>query len=337
MAKLDTTNRVVLQDMDVKILNILSQNARTPKSKIARKLGISKDKVYYRIAKMEESGLIKGCTVLLNDSFFGLYSFHVLLQLKPMDSKKFEEISRKFVEYDFVRGAFVYQGRFNFELAVAAINLEEFYHNLEKIIMDCEDMVENYEILILTKKFAGKPFLSTFGDFDFNKKACAKPEKVFKITSNDFELLKALSKNAGKSLIELAKQTGLHIDIVKYSMKKMVKGDVITTFVPIVDYSALGEFVFLILLKVRPLSPEGEKKLERFLWGSPNVMWAAKSVTKYNFILYAHVKTAEQLHNLLSGINQYDKDSVKTCEIMLFSKSLKYTYFPEKLIERTVR
>jgi len=62
---------VILDNTDIKILNILRKNARANASEIAEMIKLSVSAVIERVKKLEASGVIKGYTVLLDSSAVG--------------------------------------------------------------------------------------------------------------------------------------------------------------------------------------------------------------------------------------------------------------------------
>ncbi len=58
--------------VDIKILKILQQNARTPNAEIARQIGMAPSAVLERIRKLEERGVIEGYEVRLNSRALAL-------------------------------------------------------------------------------------------------------------------------------------------------------------------------------------------------------------------------------------------------------------------------
>ena len=53
-------NEKLLDQIGLKILSVLQENARTPLSRIGREVGLSAPAVAERMRKMEEAGIIKG-------------------------------------------------------------------------------------------------------------------------------------------------------------------------------------------------------------------------------------------------------------------------------------
>lgn len=54
---------MVLDELDLKLLHLLKENARMPYSKLARELGISESAVRKRISRLVKTGIIKKMTI----------------------------------------------------------------------------------------------------------------------------------------------------------------------------------------------------------------------------------------------------------------------------------
>lgn len=76
----------MLDDIDIKILNILQKSGRTKRSTLADEVGLSIPSVSERLNKLEEKGIISGYYAKLDKSVFGydIMAFIVVI----MDSSK---------------------------------------------------------------------------------------------------------------------------------------------------------------------------------------------------------------------------------------------------------
>ena len=76
----------MLDDIDIKILNILQKSGRTKRNKVAEEVGLSIPSVSDRLNKLEEKGIIEGYYARLNKKAFGydIMAFIVVI----MDSSK---------------------------------------------------------------------------------------------------------------------------------------------------------------------------------------------------------------------------------------------------------
>lgn len=93
---------VSLDEKDMKILKILAKNARIPYSEIAKMIELSDVAVIKRVKRLEQSGIIKGYTLIIDPKKLGFNSisitgidvepehlFDVINKLRSMDNVKY--------------------------------------------------------------------------------------------------------------------------------------------------------------------------------------------------------------------------------------------------------
>lgn len=77
----------MIDDLDIKILNMLQKNGRTKRNQIAEAVGLSLPSVSDRLHKLEEKGIIEGYYTKLNKKAFGYDIMAYILVM--MESSKF--------------------------------------------------------------------------------------------------------------------------------------------------------------------------------------------------------------------------------------------------------
>ncbi|MDZ4721598.1 MAG: Lrp/AsnC family transcriptional regulator [Roseiflexaceae bacterium] len=60
-----------LDEIDLKLLELLQQNGRTPHTALGKAVGLSSASVYARVQQLEQAGVIKGYTALLDAEKLG--------------------------------------------------------------------------------------------------------------------------------------------------------------------------------------------------------------------------------------------------------------------------
>lgn len=81
-----------LDDIDKKILNILSENARSKLTQIARQIQLSVDSTKKRLEKLEKSGVIAKYTIQPNPDRYGLpLGIHIYLKLTNVTKERYDE------------------------------------------------------------------------------------------------------------------------------------------------------------------------------------------------------------------------------------------------------
>ena len=142
-AKKTDINKLDLRDK--KILFTLSQNVRTPLTKIAKFSALSRDSVKYRLNKYEKQGILKRSRTLVNVSKLGYDSYHIFFRLNNPSKESKKEMIKKISEMPFVRSILKFFGSFDLEIAVIAKSLYEFDSHLGEIINVTKNSIQDYE------------------------------------------------------------------------------------------------------------------------------------------------------------------------------------------------
>ena len=101
-----------LDEIDHKILEILIENTRTPFTDIAKKLHVSAGTVHVRVKKMEQIGLIKGSSLILDYGKLG-YTFIAYVGLYVNNSSQIKFIIERIKQIPNVTVAHITTGKFN--------------------------------------------------------------------------------------------------------------------------------------------------------------------------------------------------------------------------------
>ena len=88
------SGKVFLDDLDKKILEILRYNARLTYTAIGEKLGVAHSTVYERIRRLEENGVIKRYTTVIDVEKLGFKPTVAMVTIYT-DPKESENIARK--------------------------------------------------------------------------------------------------------------------------------------------------------------------------------------------------------------------------------------------------
>ncbi len=317
-----------LTELDVKnkkILLCLSENARMPHAKIAKKIGLSKDAVAYRIRKMEERGVIQGYLSIIDISQIGFGTYHLFIRLNKPSKEKQKKIIEAVRVYDFVKVVIEFSDKYDFEIGVAAKNVEELDERIRTITKHMSQYLEEIKVLILAKNYVSRTFPKAFYQNGyFEEKTNTKVD----IDKKDIKILDIVSENASMTLHEIGKSVGLSSDAVNYRLKKM-RESLLIRHVPAINYSNVGYTVYAVLMDIRTIGEEKEKKLAAFLKSDDNIIWASKTIGNYNLLAYICVKNSEQFHKTIDSMRNLFSSDIKNYETLIAYEEYKYTYFPK--------
>ncbi|MDD5191885.1 MAG: Lrp/AsnC family transcriptional regulator [Candidatus Nanoarchaeia archaeon] len=322
------TKEIKLDVKDIKILALLSNNARIPLTQLSKKVALSRDAVDYRIKNYEKSGLIQGYRTIINVAEFGYNNYHLFIKLNNPSEEIEKRILSRLIKHDFIRAILKFSGGFDFEIAIIAKDLEELDKRIENITRDCSGFVQDYEILTFSKFYASrtlpKSFSNIIEDLEIKK-------KQYKIDKKDIEILKLISENALLPLYEIGNKIKLSADAISYRIKKMRESKIINKFIPVVDYSLLGYNVFVVLFDINSLNEERGKKLGEFFIHDNNTIWAVKTIGKFNVLVYFLVKNIDDLQKSISKLRSMFPGEVRNHNVLIAYEEYKFTYFPPGL------
>lgn len=119
--------------VDRKIIEALRKDARTPFTKIGKKLGISDATIHYRVKKMLRSGIIRNYTVIVSKETLGReVAGYVLISVKQ---GKIEEVSKMLMSMEAVIMVQEVHGTKNILVKIGTGNLE----NLRDVVKEIQE------------------------------------------------------------------------------------------------------------------------------------------------------------------------------------------------------
>ena len=150
MAKID--------ELDLKILSELSNDASISVPKLSEKININSSVVYSRIKRLLKQKLIQRYTIDVNDKELG-YSVKSVTGIN-MDSKRRDAIIDNLFEIDGVREISEVTGRFDIMIQVYAQDLEELHTIVIEKIGKIEG-IQNTETFVELQKTTKDPVYLT--------------------------------------------------------------------------------------------------------------------------------------------------------------------------------
>ncbi|HEW93209.1 MAG TPA: Lrp/AsnC family transcriptional regulator [Thermoprotei archaeon] len=141
--------KVELDELDLKILNILQENCRRSLDEISKELNIPKSTIYYRIKKLESIGVIEGYYAKVNPKILGHDYFTITLvkaKYGPGYHKKIGEIISKIPG---VWAVYYVLGEYDFVVIARAKNREEFVSQILEKFINHEEIERTNTIVIV--------------------------------------------------------------------------------------------------------------------------------------------------------------------------------------------
>ena len=110
-----------------KLIELLKTTARLSNSGLAVMLAKTEQEVAQDIQKLENEGIIKGYTAIVDESAYDPNSVFALIELKvtPQSQSGFDEIARQISEYDQVEAVRLMSGTYDIIVEVTGKNIRD--------------------------------------------------------------------------------------------------------------------------------------------------------------------------------------------------------------------
>jgi len=142
-----------LDKRDILILEELQSNARQSARKISQKTGLPTSTVFKRIKKLEERGIIKGYTTLVDPEKVGLHEIALVLIQTDVrkDKNKYDlgALTKAISNSPFVLESFALTGEYDMMLKICGKSVREIGKYVMSLITDFEHVGKTYSCMVL--------------------------------------------------------------------------------------------------------------------------------------------------------------------------------------------
>ena len=321
-----------LDDKDNKILRILTENARMPLKRIAKKVRVSREVVDYRIRRLEKMGIISCYVAKLDMTKFCQNAYGIFLRLTNISQTSFEKLIKFFVNSPLTMWTSTMSGEWDMVTSFLTRNSSDLNNFLKSLETVAGKNLKEYGLLTYIKEIK-----NTFEDlFPPKKRKIKKETFVMKLFSNksielnekDKKLIILLSKDAKLTNKELSKHVKLTEEGVRQRIKNLQKIGVIRGFRALIDVYKLNLEIYYVLMKFNRVDDKIERDLEIFFENNPNVYYCARVVGRYDLIACIIAKNRIHFHKILSNIRNQFSDNLKDFSTNIIFEEHKHTYIP---------
>lgn len=141
--------QVKVDEIDLKILSLLADNARIRTIDISKQLKITANAVKNRIKRLIKEKIILGFRAKLNEKLLGFYHYKIFLHLQNFTKEK-EKLLINFLKFD-PRVIYITKaiGIAELEFEILVEDIEDFYELIKEIRMNLGDVLKDYETVLV--------------------------------------------------------------------------------------------------------------------------------------------------------------------------------------------
>ena len=322
--KLDLKDRKILYELDL--------NARQSDKEIAKKVGISREAVRYRIQKLIDEGYINYFITLLNTMKLGFYWYRTFFKFQNVNLLKEKEI----IDWLKKRASWItkIEGKWDLNTGIFCRNVYEFRDIINQFLVEFSDYISRYEVSIVTKMW------HYHRDYLIERKhktshaeimgfSSSKEYKVEEIDSMDYSILNVLLKNARMKTIDIAREIGTTEMIVRYRIKNLIKKGIILGFRSFINITKLGYIYFKLHITLQNLTAEKKNTILSYLHIHPNTIYTTELVGGDDIETEFQVKSNEEFYQYVKELRSKFWDIIRDYEFMQYTNEYKFTYLPE--------
>lgn len=311
---------------DRKILALLDENSRYSNSQIARKVGLSKPAVEYRIERFRKNNIIFNFYTMINFTRLGYHQYKIYLGFQNASLEEERKIIDCCIKIKNVMWVASLRGKWNLAVSVLARNnfefgkiLNEIVNKFSKFILEKEILLTEYSPLYSREYLPfGKHKEFTYGI----------PKETYQLDSEEEKVVRELSANARISIIDLAEKTKLTRDIVNYRLKKLLKESIITGFSIYPNLKNMGIEHYKLVLRTINLDEKIEKQIRSYVENNKKATQMLKLIGSWDFEIEFETENEDELYKNITEFRKMFSKVIRDFDIIKINENYKFSFFP---------
>lgn len=311
---------------DSKLLLELDRNARQPISALAKKTGLSREVVQYRMKRLEETGVISRYTTIVDFHKIGFSQYKIYLKLQHISGEKYREILEHMIQNQDIKWVAECNGRWDLIVASITKTLVEFDGVKNDLFHRFAPFIAEKSITAMVSYYS-KP-----RTYLLPKPPHEKPLRVeslqlpISINETDLRLLRLLGENSRQSVIELSRKLGVSPRIVAYRIQWFEKQGIIVRYRIGINLEKIGHAFFKSFITLENASEKRKEEFVQFCATHPNITHTVLTVGNWDIEPEFEVSSNEKFYALIHQIRTNYYDIVKTIETVMISREHKFQH-----------
>lgn len=320
-----------LDSKDLKLLHELDLDSRQSFSELAKKLGLSKNAVAYRINNLKKEGIIKQFHTVVDIGKLGYISFRLYLNLQNTTPEKDNEIIEFLKSKEIVTWLVSIEGDYNIGALILTKSVKEM-NSLWKELLDkyVNYLGERLFTIMTHVSYYSRAYLLNLKYNDYEIAFITEPEEV-ELDETDIKLLKLMAPDARARIIDLAANLKLTPKTVIGRIKILEKKKVIIGYKTMFDLEKLGYQYFKVHFHLHNTTKEKLNQMRSYIKQQPNIVYNNEVLGGDDIELELQVKDIQGLRAIIEEIRAQFGEMISEYKTMLFYKEHKYLYLPVKL------
>jgi DNA-binding Lrp family transcriptional regulator len=317
---------VKLDLKDKKILTLLDEDSRLSNSQIAKRVGLSKPAVEYRIQRFHKNNIIFTHYSVIDFTKLGYSQYKIYFKFQDITL----EDEQKIISYwkNDKNSIWIAQirGRWDLAVSILARSNFEFGKILSKFMNQYSKFILSKDVLLTEySPIYAREYLTETKPSEF---IYGVPSKIYELDDADKKILKELSKNARINIVDLAEKTKLSRDIINYRLKKLTKEKIIVQYRCYLNLQNVGINHYKIIFRTKNFDEQSEKEIKSYVTQHKKATQFLKLIGSWDLEIEFETENEDELYKILIEIRKRFSNVIRDFDILRITETYKYDYFP---------
>ncbi|RIL10964.1 MAG: hypothetical protein DCC75_03280 [Proteobacteria bacterium] len=313
-----------LDELDRRLLFELDQNSRQSIADLSRVMRLSRDRVLYRMKKLQNSGVLKGFSTAVNVQKLGLFVYKTYLRLEK-NQGSFEPLIDHLHNHPLVDWIAETEGDWDLVFSIYGRNPFEFHSVQREIISKYSEVISQYNVYTLVEAYIFKKnFLVGRGQdsvYYGGKPAGIKYDEV------DIEILRLLSEDSRLTKAEIGLRLDINPMVVKYRIDKLEESQVILGYPIEIDFTKMGMLTFKLQLHLARYTKVFDGRLQEYAKTNPYVTLLIRQIGDCAWELELEVESYHHLNDIITELRTRFSREISSID-SIFIKQQRYKWVP---------
>ncbi len=319
--------KIKLDLKDRRILYELDKNARISSSAIAKKVGLTPEGVNYKIKRFENESIITNYQLIVNLSKLDIFQFKIFLSFQNLNSEKLDKIISKLKKMEEIKWIVSTRGGWDLLITIETDSVENADDIKIKILGLFENHIRKKTFSILVEAETYNRNFLVEGKNVLNLRAIMKKDEIVEVDELDIKLLKKLTKNSRKSVVDLSEELKSTPRIINYRIKQLEKKKVILGYKIALGYEKLGIKFYKCLIYLGNIKEKRISELVDYFVSHENIIHNVRVIGDWDYEPEFEVFSEEEFDDFLKDMKDKFSDIISRVDVVTIRKEYKFVYF----------
>lgn len=315
-----------LDTKDKKLLTALDENSRYSNTQLAKKVGLSKPAIEYRLNRFKKNDIIFQHYTVINATKLGYSQYKIYFKFQNTSPTEEQKIVGYWIKDNTSVWIGQIRGRWDLAVSILAKSNYEFGQSLQKFMNKFSKFILEKDVLLTEySPMYSREYLEKTKHTEF---VYGKPEPVYVPDETDTKILKILATQARTPIIDLAAKTKLTRDIINYRLKKLRQENIILQHRTYPNLKNIGINLYKIILRTKNFNSEEETKIKDYISKHKKATQFLKLIGSWDMEIEIETESEDELYEILNDIRNKFSNIIRDFDILRITKTFKFNFFP---------